>query len=315
LHLTSVVDADGNALALDRDGAGRATAIHAPFGQTTTLVYDGDGNLATATDPLGRSTALSYRSGGLLTRLVDHRGGVHAMTYDAAGRLAGDTSPALASWTLTRTSNAPVHVDVTTALGRRRGHDLQVLPDGTEHHALTYENGARVAWTRGSDGTTTTTRPDGTVATGRITSMVRPDGATVQIGHDPGDHVTSYIPPGQPAHGFAYSADDRGTSYTPPTSPATLVAYDGDQAPIRVTRGDGSTLTATRDAAGRVATLSSGATTISAGYDSAGRLASVTGPAGNALAYTHDGFLPTAVTATGAAPGVVRWTYDAPRAP
>jgi RHS repeat-associated protein len=465
-HLTSVVDADGNAVTLDRDGAGRATAIHAPFGQTTTLAYDGDGNLATATDPLGRSTALSYQSGGLLTRLVDHRGGVHAMTYDAAGRLASDTSPAQASWTLTRTSNAPVHVDVTTALGRRRGHDLQVLPDGTENHALTYETGARVAWTRGSDGTTTTTLPDGTVTTvredpdprwgmlapirgsetialpsglvaarsttstatfapgsdggpasltqqdvstddadgtwdrlwdattrtttwttpsgrvsssavdplgrvtrltvpgvtpvtvsydprgriasvvqgprhldavydpasgflselhdaqgnvlrtfrdaaGRVTSLTRPDGATVQIGHDPGDNATSYTPPGKPAHRFAFNADDRGTSYAPPSSPATLVAYDGDQAPIQVTRGDGSTITATRDAAGRVATLSFGATTVSAGYDAAGRLASVTGPAGNALAYTHDGWLPTVVTATGAAPGVVRWTYDA----
>jgi RHS repeat-associated protein len=148
-------------------------------------------------------------------------------------------------------------------------------------------------------------------AAGRVTSMTRPDGATVQIGRDPADNLTSYTPPGKPAHGLAYNADNHETSYLPPTGAATAVAYDGDQAPSRVTRADGSTITATRNAAGRVATLSFGATTLSAGYDSAGRLASVTGPPGNGLAFTYDGFLPTAVTATGAAPGVVRWTYDA----
>jgi len=464
-YLTTVTDPDGNALALDRDAAGHATAIHAPSGQTTTLTYDGAGNLATATDLLGRTTTLSYQAGGLLTQLVDHRGGIHAMTYDASGRLASDTSPAGARWTLTRTSNAPVHVDVTTALGRTRGHDLRVLPDGTEDRALTYEDGSKVSWTRGSDGTTTTTYPDGTVgmvredpdprwgmlaplvgaqtitlpsglvasasttstatfadgsgaltslaqldtstddadgtwdrlwdtatrtmtwttpsgrvsssiadalgrvtqltvpgvtpmtvsydargrvasiaqgarhidavydatsgflselrdaqghvlrmvhdAAGRISSVVRPDGGTLGVGHDPADNVTSLTPPGKPAHALTYNVDDHETSYTPPGSPATLTTYDGDQAFRSQMRADGSTISVTRDAAGRVSTLTFGASSVTAGHDAAGRLASLTGPSGTGLAYAYDGFLPTVVTSTGAAPGVVRWTYDA----
>jgi RHS repeat-associated protein len=464
-YLTSVTDADGNAVTLERDGAGRATAIHAPFGQTMTLSYDADGNLASATDPLGRVTALSYQAGGRLTQLVDPRGGSHVMTYDAQGRLATDTSPAGARWTLTRTSSTPVHVDVATALGRTRGHDLQVLLDGTEQRALTYEDGTKLSWTRGSDGTSTTTYPDGTVsvvredpdpqwgmlaplvgeqtitlpsgliasasttstatfadgsgaltsltqldtstddadgtwdrlwdaatrtttwttpsgrvlssvvdahgrttqltvpgitpvtvsydahgrvasiaqgtrhidavydatsgflaeihdaqgnavrtlrdAVGRVTSVVHPDGGTLAIGYDPADNATSVAPPGKPAHGLAYNGDDNETSYMPPGSPATLTSYDGDQAFASETRADGSTIAVSRDAVGRVATLTFGVSTIGAAYNAAGRLASLTGPSGNSLAYSYDGFLLTVVTATGAAPGVVRWTYDA----
>lgn len=464
-YLTTVTDADGNVVAIDRDAAGHATAIHAPFGQTTTLGYDAAGNLATATDPLGRVTALSYQAGGLLTRLVDPRGGVETMTYDVQGRLASQTSPAGAHWTLTRTSSVPVHVDVTTALGRTRGHDLRVLADGTEQRTLTREDGTRVSSTRGSDGTTTTTYPDGTVASvredpdpqwgllapligestvtlpsglvasetttatatfadasgaltsltqldtstsdadgtwdqlwdaatrtttwttpsgrvssatldargrvttlavpglaaitvaydargriasvaqgarhldavydaasgflaeihdaqghvlrsfrdaaGRVTSVTRPDGGTVGIVEDPSDNLTTLTLPGGLAHRFAYNADDRETSYTPPAGPPTLTSYDADQAPSSQTRADGSTIQVTRDGAGRIATLGFGASTVTASYDAAGRLSGLAGPSGNALAYSYDGFLPTTVTATGAAPATVRWTYDA----
>ena len=44
-YLTRVEDPDANALVIDRDAMEHGTAIHAPFGQTTTLAYDGAGHL------------------------------------------------------------------------------------------------------------------------------------------------------------------------------------------------------------------------------------------------------------------------------
>ena len=52
-YLTRVEDPDGNALVIDRDAMEHGTAIHAPFGQTTTVAYDSAGHLAKATDALG----------------------------------------------------------------------------------------------------------------------------------------------------------------------------------------------------------------------------------------------------------------------
>ena len=70
-YLTRVEDPDANALVIDRDAMEHGTAIHEPFGQTTTLAYDGAGHLAKATDALSRTTSLTMDGGALLTQLVD----------------------------------------------------------------------------------------------------------------------------------------------------------------------------------------------------------------------------------------------------
>jgi len=55
--LASVTDADGNITSIERDGAGRPSAIVAPRGQRTILAHDGQGYLATVTNPaLGSQT-------------------------------------------------------------------------------------------------------------------------------------------------------------------------------------------------------------------------------------------------------------------
>ena len=61
--LTRIDDPDANALIVDRDAKGHATAIHAPFGQTTSLAYDDAGRLKKATAALSRATSVTMDAG------------------------------------------------------------------------------------------------------------------------------------------------------------------------------------------------------------------------------------------------------------
>jgi YD repeat-containing protein len=65
-QLVTVTDGSGNVTTIKRNAFEQATAIVAPFGQTTTLNLDSNGFLSQATDPLGKSATFVNSGTGLL---------------------------------------------------------------------------------------------------------------------------------------------------------------------------------------------------------------------------------------------------------
>ncbi|MBI4334830.1 MAG: glucosaminidase domain-containing protein [Chloroflexi bacterium] len=164
--LVAVTDGDGNVTTIERDADGNPTAIVAPFGQRTILSLDTNGYLSTLAHPSGETTRFDYADGGLLSTLTDPRGNAYRFTYDALGRLTRDEDPAGGFKALTRSeSDTGYTVAVTTALNRVNTYLVEKLPTGSTHRVNTDPSGARTEVILGTDGSRTTTLPDGTVMT------------------------------------------------------------------------------------------------------------------------------------------------------
>jgi RHS repeat-associated protein len=108
-----------------------------------------------------------------------------------------------------------------------------------------------------------------------------------------------------------YGAGDLPATYVTPLGATTRYAYDEDAQLKTLTRPGGDAVTITRDAAGRMGSMTTAAGETAYAYDAAGRLGSVTAPGGVGLAYTYDGDLATGAELTGPVAGRVDRTYDA----
>ena len=100
-----MTDADDRVTRIERDGAGRPTAIAAPGGQRTVARRRRQGaDLAqiARTRP-AQATQLGYDAAGRLAALIDRRGGRHEFGYDEGGRLVRDEDPDGKAQTLSRT--------------------------------------------------------------------------------------------------------------------------------------------------------------------------------------------------------------------
>jgi YD repeat-containing protein len=83
-----------NVTQIERNGAGKVTAIISPFGQRTTVGLDANGYLATLTNPANETIRVQHDSLGLLRSLTDAKSNPpHVFTYDSIGRLTRDTDP------------------------------------------------------------------------------------------------------------------------------------------------------------------------------------------------------------------------------
>ena len=160
----SITDGDGNVTTIERDGDGNPTAIVAPFGQRTTLILNDDGYLEKITNPAGESIQLGYTDDGLLTSLTDARGNAKSYTYDAMGRLIKDADPVGGFTALDHTETGnDYEVTKTTAEGVVSTYKGEHLSTGEEKRTNSLCCGNPVVTITGTDGTTKTTYPDGTV--------------------------------------------------------------------------------------------------------------------------------------------------------
>ena len=291
-YLTRVEDPDANALVIDRDAMEHGTAIHAPFGQTTTLAYDGVGHLAKATDALSRATSVTMDGGALLTQLVDANGGVHAMKYGPDGRLTQDSSPAGATWSMTRTEDRGAHVTIKTALGRTQTRDITFSGGGDETHSVLREDGTRTAWTVGQDGATRLVSADGT-----ITEYLRvADPRFGMAASFVGAHTVTF-PSGRAA---TWSAERTATMAADGITPTRLQTtthdadgtwisvYDGGARTTTTTTPQGRTMRTGVDARGRLIDIEvPGLVPMALTYDVRGHIASATQGA-RSLGYVYD---------------------------
>jgi YD repeat-containing protein len=101
-YLGTITDAAGNSTAVERDAAGRPTAIISSGGHRTVLSTDVNGFLSTVADPAGNAWSFAYTADGLLTRAIDPNGHASEYVYDFEGLLRETRDAAGGGMTLAR---------------------------------------------------------------------------------------------------------------------------------------------------------------------------------------------------------------------
>lgn len=269
---------------------------------------------ASLTDP---NNLLSLQS---LTDTVTVNGRTFSRSYDAATRTMTSTS-----------AEGRQTVSVLDAQGRMVS---RTPAPGVAPITLTYDGQGRVsemrqgaqAWTYGYDARNRViSRTD---AAGRlvryvhdnadrITQKTLPGGEIYQFTYDANGNRTAVIMPGGSSHALGYSTINRDTSYTPPGNASYLRTFNVDRQLTRTTLPAGRFTEQGYDTLGRVNGLSYAEGVTTFGYlaaDMTDRVASITntpvsGPAQD-IAFGYTGSLISSMTATGASPAQVSYTYN-----
>ena len=121
--VTGILDDFGNEIQVNRDGAGNAVSVIAPFGQQTTLSLDAGGYLGSVSRTVGgvvESVTLESDAGGLLTALEAPTGGRFTYDWDDLGRLSQVSRLGGGGLTLTPSleSEGGRTIGVQSAMGR-----------------------------------------------------------------------------------------------------------------------------------------------------------------------------------------------------
>jgi RHS repeat-associated protein len=283
-RLSSIIDRDGNTTLIERDASGNPTAIVAPNGQATKLALTSDGYLAGITDPAGASVSMTYGTGGLLATFTDTLNIVHTMSYDNLGRLAKDADSTGGFFALARTDQADGYtITETTATGVTDSITMADLPTG-EHRVVTTDSaGLQTVQVTATDGTTTTSYPDGAVETEK-------DGPDPRWGMmAPVITVDTVKTPGGLTNTTAETRTVTLSDLTNPLGPASqtdiltvngqseVLAYDAGKNQLTDTSPAGRTTVELFDAKGHlVATQVPGVDAVQYAYDANGRLVTVT---------------------------------------
>ncbi len=316
-RLVQIKDGDNNVTTIERGASGNPTAIVSPFGQRTTLSVDANGYLASATNPANEAFQISYTDGGLLTSFTNPRGNVSQMTYDASGRLMRDTNAAGGFQHFVRTEIADGYeVTRTTALNRATQYRVEELSTGDQRQINTFPDGTQSQELHGTNGSRSTTQPDGTVF-------------DLLEGPDPRFSMMVPIPTNQtvrtPSGLTTTTTTSRTVNLTDPNNPFSLTgltdtatlngrtftsAYNATTKTFTDTSPQGRQSSTTIDAQGRTRQMQvAGLAPTSVGYDSRGRLASVS-QGGRSLSLTYDSnsYLATTIDSLGR---VTSFTNDA----
>ena len=340
-RLVQITDGDGNVTVIERDADGNPTAIVSPYGQRTVLTLDANGYLSGITDPAGGLYQFTYTPGGLMTSMTDPRGGLYSFSYDAEGRLVYDEDPSGGSWTISRTGSGTSYtVSMTSGEGRTTSYYLEVLSTGEERRVNTEPTGLQTERVRETNGTTTTTSPDGTVVTikegpdprfgmqapivenmtvatpsGLSSSTTTARTVTLSVPDDPLSllTLTDTIAINGRAYTSLFDAATLTTTSTTPEGRQTVTTMDGQG---RVTSEQVSGLEPTSftyDTRGRLTAITQGTApndrTYTLTYDTQGYIASITDPLSRTIGFTYD---PAGRVTSETLPDgrVIYYTYD-----
>jgi RHS repeat-associated protein len=277
------------------DTSGRLVASADAFGNTTTLGYNGSGQLATITGAGGRALTLTYASGRIAT-LSGPAGTIATYTYDGSGRLASvqyaDAAASGYTFTYDPATGAIATVsdlsgktlETHTYDGSGRAQTAEVS-GGQERFTLTYlPNQTQVTTV---DGTTTydfdtfwgqqlvtkVTGPCDSCAGGAETQQWTYDGRGRVATHtDAEGLVTTYVY--DPATGDLLSATEtKGAS-----SRTTTYTRDAAGRVLTVTAPDRGVVTYTQSTAGPTSVEDAINRTTSLTYTPKGQLETVTNP-------------------------------------
>ena len=161
-HLTSIVDIDSNITTIERDTAGKVTAVISPYDVRTELNLDSLGYLLQAKNPAQESNIFTYTSGGLMTSKTDARGNTYNYSYDSLGYLTKDLDPVGGYTTLSRVYDSTGYtITSLTAMGKKTTYRVDQLRDGTRKFTTIDPNGLKTIVVDSSNGDTYTVTPDG----------------------------------------------------------------------------------------------------------------------------------------------------------
>ncbi len=160
--LITITDVDSLVTHIERDSNDNATAIISPYGVRTELNLDSLGYLLHAVNPASESNQFTYTSGGLMTSKTDARGNTYNYSYDSLGYLTMDLDPVGGYTTLSRVYDSTGYtITSLTAMGKKTTYRVDHLRDGSRVLTNTDANGLKTITTIGTDGSSTTTTPDG----------------------------------------------------------------------------------------------------------------------------------------------------------
>ncbi len=304
------------------DTARRLKSVTAPTGETQTYSYDADSRLAAVADAAGQLAAIAYDNERGATAYSDGANRKWTIVSDALGQLTSFKTPAGETWQQTfdkrnRVAGAkdPLGRSVTFSYDGLGRTVAATAPGPIEASytrdalggiaVVTDPNGSK--WTRSYDSSgrlVSKTDPAGNKVTYTYDSRNRVSGASssvgsVQVTYDAAGNQTRRLY--SDGTDINYTYDDRGRQ-----TGGTGVSIVRDAVNGIGTSG----LPVTRDAAGRVASISYPAGKVTYTYNNRGLLAQVADWAGGTVSFTYDASL--RLTAIARSNGVkTAYTYDA----
>ncbi len=316
-RLSSITDVDGGVTRIERDAAGRPTAIVAPRGQRTGIGVDASGFVSNLSDEAGGTITLVCDDGGLLQSMSGPRpGSEHRFRYDVVGRLLRDEDPAGGFQTLVY-GGVTHGTEVTrqTALGRTSHYQVTRPASGETNRLVTGPDGLAMSTVETLDGQSTVRTPDGTVVSATVTGDARfstqspspvavtvttPGGRTqtaafsrsIQLvrASDPLSlsRETQTVAVGTRTWTATYEAVTRTHTVTSPAGRQSSVTLDERGRVVHAAAPGVAPIDVTYDASGRPLTITQGDRSVSYSYDTRGRLQTLTDPTGGRERYAYD---------------------------
>jgi len=272
---------------------------------------DSNGYLASVTNPAGEAYQMQYTADGLLTRFTDPRNNASQFAYDGLGRLQNDANASGGSQNLARTElDDGYTVTRSTALGRATAYSVENLSTGDRQRKVRTPDGLETQTLLGTNGSTKTTAPDGTVTDAldgpdprfEMQAPITTSSTVTTGGLTATTSSTATVEPANPTDPLNFTTLTRTATIN--GRPSTSV-YDKATRKTTVTSAAGRKSYSLLDAQGRL--IESGVTglePIMMSYDGRGRLSGLTQGSGantrtTTFNYNAAGYLQSATDALG----------------
>ncbi|MBI4577847.1 MAG: RHS repeat protein [Planctomycetes bacterium] len=282
-------EAASGTLEVERDEAGRITALRADGGAVTRFRYGEAGRLVGAVDPLGREVGYEVNEAGDLVSARDVAGRGFRYGYDREHRLTAVNGSLLV-----------VSYDAGGLVASLAGDGVRPLAfeygaDDEGHWGVVVDPAAGRSLTRWSeDGRTVeTTGPDGRVSRVVLDERRRvvertAAGVSLRYRYDERGDLAAVVDAAGGAVTYERDEARRVVKLTDPAGRATRFSYDAAGRLASVKRPGGSTEVIHRDEAGRIAEVTDARGTTRFERDASGRVLRVVRPDGGVGSMSYD---------------------------
>ncbi|CSX37120.1 rhs core protein with extension [Shigella sonnei] len=257
-QLVSQRDAQGRETRYEYSAAGDLTAIVAPDGSRSEIQYDAWGK-AVSTTQGGLTRSMGYDAAGRITVLTNENGSQSSYRYDDTGRVTEQVNPEGLDY---RFEYGESRVIITDSLNRREvlytegeGGLKRVVKKEHADGSITrseYDEAGRLKAQTDAAGRRTEYRLH--MASGKLTSVILPDGRTVRYGYNSQRQVTSVTYPDGLRSSREYDEKGRLAEETSRNGNITRWFYDSSRSglPCAVEDGTGVRRRITRNRYGQL---------------------------------------------------------------